>query len=614
MEGNAVMLKWFSSLKLATRIVTVTVLILVAVVAVNYAVFATGYRRDAQEALVEKAKAFSAVADAAKNHTSELHRDGDFDQKTLTDELRRDLAAGKRVNQTRIFKTIPVVAGWTAAQEAATRENIQFRILSFDARNTDHEPKIGSFEEKLLRELSTQVGAGKGDTIHAVNQADDSLHFLRAIRLTDTCLTCHGAPGSQWDKSGTGVDPTGHRMESWVAGQMHGSYYVVMPLAPVRSQVIGFITSGLAWTLPLAALAVGLFVWIIVTTIKRPVQALTARTAEIAAGRLARDVPADLQARQDEIGELAKALSSMRGALVDSLHEVSNGTATLSVMSNGLITISQRLYHEAQGTTERSHAVAAAAEEASANTASVASGMQHAAFNLESVATATEEMSATVSDIASHSAKARTVSEEAGAQAAAAVALVQALGAAAHEIGKVTETITTISDQTKLLALNATIEAARAGAAGKGFAVVATEIKELARQTASATEDIKDKILGVQASTGSAITEIEKISGVIQDVVGIVTSIAAAIEEQAAVTRDVAGNVGQASNAVREANDRVAETATVSTSIAQDVAEISVQSRAIGDDSHRLQGEADALKGLAGRLTHLVARFDLGKP
>ena len=119
----------------------------------------------------------------------------------------------------------------------------------------------------------------------------------------------------------------------------------------------------------------------------------------------------------------------------------------------------------------------------------------------------------------------------------------QQLGAAAKEIDKVTETITRISAQTNLLALNATIEAASAGEAGHGFAVVANEIKKLARQTASATENIKEKIAGVQASTGSAIAGIEKISGVINDVGSIIVSIAAAIEEQSSVTKAVAGNI-----------------------------------------------------------------------
>jgi methyl-accepting chemotaxis protein len=133
------------------------------------------------------------------------------------------------------------------------------------------------------------------------------------------------------------------------------------------------------------------------------------------------------------------------------------------------------------------------------------------------------------------------------------------LGDAAQQTGRVTEAITEISAQTNLLALNATIEAARAGAAGKGFAVVATEIKALAQQTSAATDDIRNRIDGVQSSAAASIREIEKVSQVIDEVSQIVTTIATAIEEQAVVTKDIARNIAEASLGVQEANERISE-------------------------------------------------------
>ena len=174
-------------------------------------------------------------------------------------------------------------------------------------------------------------------------------------------------------------------------------------------------------------------------------------------------------------------------------------------------------------------------------------------------------MTATIGEIAGNSEKARRITEEATRQAARISEQMNQLGAAAQLIGKVTETITEISSQTNLLALNATIEAARAGSAGKGFAVVANEIKELAQQTAAATEDIKGRIAGVQSSTAGGIAEIGKVSQVIHDVSDIVASIAAAIEEQATVTKDIARNIAEASTGVRDANKRVSETSQATT-------------------------------------------------
>ena len=196
-------------------------------------------------------------------------------------------------------------------------------------------------------------------------------------------------------------------------------------------------------------------------------------------------------------------------------------------------------------------------------------------------------------------------------QAQAISSMMQQLGTAAREIGKVTETITDISSQTNLLALNATIEAARAGAAGKGFAVVANEIKELARQTATATEDIKAKISGVQNSTGSAMADIEKIVGVIEEVGAIVAGIAAAIEEQSTVTKDVAGNIAQASAGVKEANERINQTAGVSKSIAQDIAGVNAAMREISESGEQAQSSAQDLSQLAEQLKAMMAHFKM---
>jgi methyl-accepting chemotaxis protein len=147
------------------------------------------------------------------------------------------------------------------------------------------------------------------------------------------------------------------------------------------------------------------------------------------------------------------------------------------------------------------------------------------------IASSAEQMASTINEIAENSERARGITSSAADQAKNSAERVSGLGTAAQKISKVTETITEISEQTNLLALNATIEAARAGEAGKGFAVVANEIKELARQTAEATQEIKKKIAGIQDSTSVAIADIDKIPTVINDVNQLVSSIATAVEE-----------------------------------------------------------------------------------
>jgi methyl-accepting chemotaxis protein len=312
---------------------------------------------------------------------------------------------------------------------------------------------------------------------------------------------------------------------------------------------------------------------------------------------------------EDEIAELALAVNEMTVSLRHLVSDISGGVQTLGASATQLSAVSKQTTSGAASMSEKANAVAAASEEASASTLTIASGMEESSSSLTSVASATEEMSATVGDIASNTARARTISEQATTQAQAITQQMQKLGQAAQEIGHVTETITNISAQTNLLALNATIEAARAGTAGKGFAVVANEIKELARQTAEATEDIKARIAGIQGSTGAAISDITQITAVIKDVGAIVSNIAAAIEEQATVTKDVAGNIAQASAGVNDANEHVSQTAEVSRSIARDIASVNLAVGDIRRGGEQVEISAGQLSQLAEQLSAQVAQF-----
>jgi methyl-accepting chemotaxis protein len=222
---------------------------------------------------------------------------------------------------------------------------------------------------------------------------------------------------------------------------------------------------------------------------------------------------------------------------------------------------------------------------------------------------ATAEMSVTVETIAKDSERAKQISEDAIAKAQTVSGVMDELGKAARDIGKVSETITGISAQTNLLALNATIEAARAGAAGKGFAVVANEIKELARQTSDATEDIKLKVSGVQNWANGAVGNIEEITSVIRNIGEIVRSIAQSTESQASVTREVAAEIAQATTSVRDVSERVTQTVTVSRSIATDVAAISQSTQQVQQSGERVQVSATELARLADQLRDMIGKF-----
>jgi len=351
--------------------------------------------------------------------------------------------------------------------------------------------------------------------------------------------------------------------------------------------------------------------WVLTRSIAVPLGTAVAHLHEVAKGDLSKDAPAEFQARGDEIGLLARAKQLMITNLRQMVQDLSSGVEVLSSSSSELSANSTQMSQGGRDASEKAHSLAAAAEQMTANVTSVAAGMEQTTTNLSSVASATEEMTSTIGEIANNSEKARRITEEANRQANSISEQMNQLGQAAQEIGKVTETITEISSQTNLLALNATIEAARAGSAGKGFAVVANEIKELAQQTASATEDIKNRIAGVQSSTAKGIAEIGKVSQVIHEVSDIVGSIAAAIEEQATVTKDIARNIGEATTGVRDANVRVSESSQVTQNIALEIVAVDNSARGMAEGSEQVRASAADLAKLADALRNTVSKFQL---
>lgn len=333
---------------------------------------------------------------------------------------------------------------------------------------------------------------------------------------------------------------------------------------------------------------------------------------DLAKAMAAGDLTKTMDVQQgDEIGILATSLNDMAKNLRAMFGEISTGVVTVGDSSVQLAAIASQMSSGSELTANRSGQVANAAEKMSANQNSIAAAMEQAAVNVNMVAAATEEMNATINEIAHNSGKAKDISNEAVKKSQRASNRVNELGKAADEISKVTEVITEISDQTNLLALNATIEAARAGEAGKGFAVVANEIKDLARQTAEATLDIKNKIQGIQQVTDVTVKEINEISTVIADVDTIVAGIASAVEEQSVTTREISQNVHQASQGIGEVNENVAQSSAVATEIASDIAAVNESANEINKSSNHVKNSAEDLSRIATQLKTMVARFTI---
>lgn len=286
---------------------------------------------------------------------------------------------------------------------------------------------------------------------------------------------------------------------------------------------------------------------------------------------------------QDPIGQMGEGLSKCFSGLRNDIGDIGRNAVSVSAAAEEL--------------TATSTTMSANAEETSAQAGVVAAASEEVGTNVQTVATGSEEMSASISEISNSATQAASISNEAVEVANRTTTTITTLGESSKEIGEVVKTITSIAEQTNLLALNATIEAARAGEAGKGFAVVANEVKELANQTAKATEEISGKVNTIQSNTGDAVEAIEEISNVINKINDISNTIASAVEEQSATTNEMSRNVQEAARGVGE--------------IAENISGVSTAAGETTQGSSQTRDAATELAKLATDLQNLVSKFKI---
>jgi methyl-accepting chemotaxis protein len=316
----------------------------------------------------------------------------------------------------------------------------------------------------------------------------------------------------------------------------------------------------------------------VVRRIVRPLEAVRSVATALADGDLTRSSGVD---RADEVGEVAAALDRAQVNLRGLMSSIAGSADAVAAASEELSASSAQISASAEETAAQSGVVSSAAEEVSRSVATVAAGA--------------EQMGASIREISQNANEAARVAAQAVSEAEATTATITNLGTSSQEIGAVVKTITSIAEQTNLLALNATIEAARAGEAGKGFAVVANEVKELAQETARATEDIARRVEAIQGDTGRAIQAITGISEVIGSINDYQLTIASAVEEQTATTNEMSRSVQEAAGG--------------STEIAGNISGVSTAAGSTTQALGQTRQAVDELSRMASDLRTTVARF-----
>lgn len=276
---------------------------------------------------------------------------------------------------------------------------------------------------------------------------------------------------------------------------------------------------------------------------------------------------ADIHSTIQKLNEQSSTLTRSSTQLQETTQALSQGatgvkaqTQNVSTSSNEMNSNMQVLTQSTEAMSNEANAVSELSNNVRDNMNGVAAAIEEAQVNLSSVSRASQELTATVDEIAENSERGRSISQEAVQQSELASERVHKLSSASEEIFKIIEVIIEISEQTKNLALNATIEAARAGEAGKGFAVVANEVKELAKQTSDATDEIREKVEAIQESTANTVGDISKVGEIIRSMNDIVNGIATAVEEQSITLRDNAENINQISMGINEVTQNTANT------------------------------------------------------
>ena len=298
----------------------------------------------------------------------------------------------------------------------------------------------------------------------------------------------------------------------------------------------------------------------------------------LAQGNLSKQITAK---NAGEFQQLSDRVNQMIANLTASIKQMAEVATAVSSASEELTAVSKEMTENANQTAEQATSASASAEQVSTNAASVS--------------IAVEQMNASIKEIAKNAALGAKVATQAVKTADSTNATITKLGQSSVEIGKVIKVITSIAQQTNLLALNATIEAARAGEAGRGFAVVATEVKELAKQTAKATEDISQRIEAIQADTNSAVSAISQITGIINQINDLQNTIASAVEEQTATTNEISRNV--------------AEAAKGSSDIAKNIGIVAVNAQSTTIGANNTSEAASELSRMAVELQKVVGNF-----
>jgi len=541
----------FRNLRLSAKLLGTIAAVLAVTSGISFWILQSRANRLAEDAFRDKLRQITGMASATRNWFA-----GNIDLMVPNRDFKH-------------LEQVPVVVAMRTAEQYASKEGMKFRTPSLHPRNPKNQPT--DFERRALEAFEKDSTLAEFSERTEID-GREVMRYAQPLRVEQDCLQCHGDPAGQ-------KDPFGYAKEGMKAGELRAAFVLEAPtdrlVQESRSNMMA--TFLVSFFTVLAAIVV--MYYVLRQLVIRPVKECAEFAEAIAAKNLAL---ADLDVSSaDEVGDAMTAMNTMKNNLQAVVHAIADTSGHVASASAELSATSQQ--------------ISANSEETSAQAEVVSQATQQVSQNLQTVTTGAGEMTTTIQSIASNAHEAASVASSAVQTAHAANATISKLGESSAEIGEVIKVITSIAQQTNLLALNATIEAARAGEAGKGFAVVANEVKELAKQTAKATEDISRKITAIQQDTKGAVEAIGSIGAVINKINDISSTIATAVEEQSATTNEMTRGMADAAKGSAE--------------ITSNIEGVAEAARGTSTSAQESQKAADDLAAMAAQLRGLVSQF-----
>ncbi len=536
----------FKNLSLGAKVILVVLLGFVLSYLVNSYIVRREFVRFAEDKLVERARGVAIVAENTMHYVDSLHETGVFNDAELERIFKESLSRGVPIEKTALYRAIPVVAGWKVAEKRAKEAGYSFRVVKEHPRNPKHEPT--PFEKRLIEEAKR---AGKSE-VWALTPDGRKLYYMRMLRLSKSCLKCHGTV--QDDPDHNGVDITGHRMEGWKEGEIHGAYVFIADMGKVYAEVNRIMFKEIAMGAVVLAVVL-VVIWLVIRKVVTEPVARIVEALELLAGRDLR-VKLEVDSR-DEVGVIAESINRTSDGLRSAMAEVRNSEEDIEGSVSNLTTIAQEVSQGADEQFERVDQVAAASEEFSVTSKAVA---ESAAAVREKAVEQSDKVKLGEDAIRRMTDKMKEIADAVELSAKT----IEKLGKSSEKIGEITNVINEIASQTNLLALNAAIEAARAGEHGRGFAVVADEVRKLADRTQKATKEIEEMVTKIRQDSMEAVEKVEEGVGKVEEglkisdeVNSVLASIVEAVEvithmsleitnatkEQELASRDIADNI-----------------------------------------------------------------------